>query len=57
MIAAEMKTNAAVVRIHDECFVREPRGYIAQVNQIVTDSYKRRMRMMPAVTNSEVKSR
>lgn len=42
MIAAEMKNDVATVRIHDEYYVREPQGYIAQLNQIVTNSYKRR---------------
>lgn len=42
MIAAEIKNNVVTVRIHDEYYVREPQGYIAQLNQIVTNSYKRR---------------
>lgn len=42
MIAAELKNEVATVRIHDEYYVREPHGYIAQLNQIVSNSYKRR---------------
>lgn len=49
MIAAEMKNEVSTVRIHDEYYVSEPHGYIAQLNQIVSNSYKRRMsaRLMP----------
>lgn len=51
MIAAEMKNNAFTVRIHDEYYVSEPHGYLAQLNQIVTNSYKRRMsaRLKPMI--------
>ncbi|MGN0745431.1 MAG: hypothetical protein ACI4ML_02015 [Aristaeellaceae bacterium] len=44
-----MKNEVSTVRIHDEYYVSEPRGYIAQLNQIVSNSYKRRMsaRLMP----------
>ena len=42
MIAAEMKNDVSTVRIHDEYYVKEPHGYMKQMNQIVTNSYKRR---------------
>lgn len=42
MIAAEMKNDVSTVRIHDEYYVKEPHGYMRQMNQIVTNSYKRR---------------
>ena len=43
MIAAEMKNSVSTVRIHDEYYVKEPRGYMEQLNQIVANSYKRRI--------------
>ena len=48
MIAAEMKNNSATVRIHDEYFVKQPHGYMKQMNQIVTNSYKRRAALQKA---------
>ena len=42
MIAAEMKNSVSTVRIHDEYYAKEPRGYMEQLNQIVANSYKRR---------------
>ena len=42
MIAAEMKNEVTTVRFHDEYYVSEPDGYMTQLNQIVTNSYKRR---------------
>lgn len=42
MIAAEMKNDVSTVRIHDEYYVKELKGYMKQMNQIVTNSYKRR---------------
>lgn len=43
MIAAEMKNDVSTVRIHDEYYAKEPHGYMAQLNQIVSNSYKRRV--------------
>ena len=42
MIAAEMKNDVSTVRFHDEYYVNKPGRYMAQLNQIVTDSYRRR---------------
>lgn len=42
MIAAEIKNSVSTVRIHDEYYAKEPHGYMAQLNQIVSNSYKRR---------------
>ena len=39
MIAAEIKNNVSTVRIHDEYYAKEPHGYMAQLNQIVSNSY------------------
>lgn len=43
MIAAEWKTEASVVRVHDEYYEKEPKSYLAQVSQIVSQSHKRRV--------------
>lgn len=55
MIAAEIKNDVSTVRIHDEYYVNEPHGYIAQLHQIVSNSYKRRMaaRLMPMNCQSD----
>lgn len=42
MIAAEMKNNVSTVRFHHEYYVNKPSRYMAQLGQIVTDSYRRR---------------
>ena len=42
MIAAEMKNDVSTVRFHDEYYVNKPNRYMAQLGQIVTDSYRRR---------------
>lgn len=42
MIAAEMKNDVSTVRFHDEYCASKPGRYMAQLNQIVTDSYRRR---------------
>jgi len=42
MIAAEMKSEAATVRIHDEYYVEEPQGCLSQLNQIVSGAYRRK---------------
>lgn len=42
MIAAEIKTNASTVRIHDEFCVSPTQCCISHLNQIVSQSYKRR---------------
>lgn len=42
MIAVEINNKAATVRIHDEFCSTPSQGCISRLNQIVTDSYKRR---------------
>ena len=42
MIAAEIKTDVTTVRIHDEFCSSPSQGCISHMNQIVTNSYKRR---------------
>ncbi len=43
MIATEIKSDGATVRIHDEfCNKATAQGCISNLNQIVTNSYKRR---------------
>lgn len=41
MITTEIKRGNATIRIHDEYFVHEPRRYMSQLSQIVTNSHKR----------------
>lgn len=53
MIAAEMKNDVSTVRIHDEYYAREPQGYIAQVNRIISSSYKRRAMVQQYGMNSQ----
>lgn len=42
MIATEIKTNKMTVRIHDTFCNSPSQGCMSRVNQIVSDSYKRR---------------
>lgn len=42
MIAAEIKTTASTVRIHDEFCAIPTQGCISHLNRIVSNSYKRR---------------
>lgn len=57
MIAAELKSGISIVRIHDECLAPEPDGYIKQVDQIVSDSYKRRAKVVPDALTTAMKPR
>lgn len=42
MIAAEFKTPAATIRIHDEYFEAAADGCISRLSHIVSESYRRR---------------
>ncbi|MCD8086249.1 MAG: hypothetical protein LUF28_08005 [Clostridiales bacterium] len=42
MIIAELQTEAATVRIHDEFFVGAFQENLEHISQIITNSYKRR---------------
>ena len=42
MIETEMKSDIAVVRIHDEYYVREPQRCLTQLDRIISDVYKRK---------------
>ncbi len=41
MIAAEMKSDVSVVRIHDDYYEKEPQGYLLQMGQIISEAHKR----------------
>ena len=42
MIADEIRSNSSIIRIHDEYCSIPNQGCISHINQIVTNSYKRR---------------
>ncbi|MCD8115977.1 MAG: hypothetical protein LUE21_02485 [Oscillospiraceae bacterium] len=42
MIVAEVQTEAATVRIHDEFFTGASQGSLDRISQIIVGSYKRR---------------
>lgn len=42
MVTEEMKNNTTTVRFHDEFCVSAPQQRMERVNDIVTQSYKRR---------------
>ncbi len=48
MIAVEMKSAAAVVRIHDEHCVSEPQGCRRQLDLILSEARRRRGAPRPA---------
>ncbi len=53
MIATEIKTNKMTVRIHDTFCSSPSQGCISRVNQIVSDSYKRRTMAVEAAQNKD----
>lgn len=53
MIAAEIKNDVSTVRIHDEYYVKEPTGYMKQMNQIIANSYKRRAAVQMATAHCQ----
>lgn len=42
MMIAEVKNELATVRIHDECYRKEPQQAMAEINRIVSAAYRRR---------------
>ena len=56
MIAAEIKTDVTTVRIHDEFCSSPSQECISHLNQIVSNSYKRRSMVAEAVSNTKVES-
>lgn len=48
MITSERKTSASTIRIHDDAFTQDPGQYLPQLNEIVSNAYKRRSRVQPA---------
>lgn len=53
MIATEIKGSNAVVRIHDTFCTNPAQGCIARVNQIVSNSYKRRTMVEEVPVNKD----
>ena len=43
MIIAEVKNELATVRIHDEYYRKETEQTMTEINQIVSQAYKRRI--------------
>ena len=56
MIADEIKFGSSIVRIHDEFCSSPSQECISHLNQIVTNSYKRRSMVAEAVSNTKVES-
>ncbi|MDD3411733.1 MAG: hypothetical protein PHY12_13095 [Eubacteriales bacterium] len=48
MIASERKTAASTIRIHDEAYASNPGQFLPRLNEIVSNSYKRRSRTRAA---------
>ena len=53
MIADEIKTDSSIVRIHDEFCNIPTQGCISHLNQIVTNSYKRRIAVVDTSQGQE----
>lgn len=53
MIATEIKSNKTTVRIHDTFCSSPSQGCMSRVNQIVSNSYKRRTMAVEAAQNKD----
>ena len=56
MIADEIKTGSSVVRIHDEFCSSPSQECISHLNQIVSNSYRRRSMVAEAASNTKEES-
>ena len=56
MIAAEIKTDVTTVRIHDEFCSSPSQECISHLNQIVSNSYRRRSMVAEAASNTKEES-
>ena len=56
MITIEIKTKSSTVRIHDEFCSNPTQGCISHLNQIVSNSYKRRNMAEQSVVHSNENS-
>ena len=48
MITSERQTSASTIRIHDDAYTQDPTQFLPQLDEIVSNSYKRRSRTQPA---------
>ena len=55
MIADEIKTDSSIVRIHDEFCSSPSQECMSHLNQIVSNSYKRRNMVTQTTSKVEVK--
>ena len=55
MIADEIKTDSSIVRIHDEFCSSPSQEYMSHLNQIVSNSYRRRNMAVQATPKGEAK--
>lgn len=55
MIADEIKTGSSIVRIHDEFCSSPSQEYMSHLNQIVSNSYKRRNMVTQTTSKGEGK--
>ena len=47
MIVSEVRNDGMTVRFHDEYYQKEPRRALEEINQIVSQAYKRRVSFSP----------
>ncbi len=47
MIVSEVRNDGMTVRFHDEYCQKEPRRAIEEINQIISQAYKRRVSLFP----------
>ena len=47
MIVSEVRNDGMTVRFHDEYYQKEPRRALEEINQIVSQAYKRRVSFFP----------
>ncbi len=54
MIVSEIKNEIATVRIHNEYYLKETQQTMAEINQIVSQAYRRRLAAAAPFLNENV---
>ena len=47
MIVSEVRNDGMTVRFHDEYYQKEPRLVLTEINQIISQAYRRRVSFCP----------
>ena len=47
MIVSEVRNDGMTVRFHDEYYQKDPQRVLTEINQIISQAYKRRVSIFP----------